>query len=59
MKEKLESYLKTHKRPVDSFFLADRFLVNRSYITKLLNELEKEGAAYKQKVSSKFVWSGL
>jgi len=59
MKEKLESYLKTHKRPVDTGFLANRFLVNRSYISKLLAELEKEGVAYKQKISRKFVWIGL
>ena len=59
MKEKLQNYLKTHKRPVDTNFLADRFLVKRSYISKILSELEKEGVAYKQKISRKFVWIGL
>jgi predicted transcriptional regulator len=48
--QKVESYLKTHKRPVTIKKLADHYLVSQATVSNALNDLAKAGVAVRRKI---------
>lgn len=55
--EKIKKYLLEHKTPVDSVFLAKRFLISTTTATHALKKLEDQGFAQRTKFDGRFVWT--
>lgn len=50
--EKIEEYLKTHKKPVTTKTLANRYLVSQSNVSQALKKLESDGVARKYRMKT-------